>query len=83
MLLFNDMRTTSGLIPAWPAALIWGLFAVALFALDGWWSLGNLALLLVLGSTLASYWLTTSASVMVAAAAVAAFNWFFVDEQNL
>jgi two-component system sensor histidine kinase KdpD len=73
------MRKTSGLIPAWPAAMIWAIFAAGLFVLDGWWSLGNLGLLLVLGSTLASYWLTTSASVMVAAVAVAGFNWFFVE----
>lgn len=65
--------------PAWPAALIWMVFAASLFILDGWWSLGNLALLLVLGSALASYWLTTIASVLVSAAAVAGFNWFFVD----
>lgn len=73
------VRITSTLNPAWPAALIWALFAMGLFALDGWWSLGNLALLLVLGSTLASYWLSTSVSVLVSAIAVAGFNWFFVD----
>ena len=73
------MVRKTALIPAWPAAVIWVLFATALGFLDGWWSLGNLALLLVLGSTLASYWLTPSASVLVSAVAVAGFNWFFVE----
>jgi two-component system sensor histidine kinase KdpD len=73
------LRITSTLIPVWPAALIWALFATGLFVLDGWWSLGNLALLLVLGSTMASYWLSTSVSILVSAVAVAGFNWFFIE----
>lgn len=38
-----------------------------------------MALLLVLGSTLASLWLSPSISVAMSALAVAGFNWFFVD----
>jgi two-component system sensor histidine kinase KdpD len=62
----------------WPALFIWLLVTCGLFLLDGWWSLGNLALLLVLGSTLASFWLSTSTCVLLSALAVAGFNWFFV-----
>ena len=68
------MRTSS----PWPALLIWFVTAGAIVALDGWWNLGNLALLLVLGSTLASFWLTATASVLASALAVALFNWFLV-----
>lgn len=62
----------------WPAVLIWLVFAGAIFVLDGSWPLGHLALLLVLGSTLASFWLTTTASVLTSTVAVALFNWFLV-----
>ncbi|MBD8049837.1 ATP-binding protein [Limnohabitans radicicola] len=62
----------------WPAIAIWAIFAVLMVALDGVWSLGNLALLLVLCSTLASFWLSAGVSVVVSAAAVAWFNWFAV-----
>ena len=62
----------------WPAVAIWATFAVLLGALDGVWSLGNLALLLVLCSTLASFWLSASVSVLLSAVAVAGFNWFAV-----
>ena len=62
----------------WPAALIWLAFACAIFALDGMWQLGHLALLLVLGSTLASFWLSTTSSILASAAAVGLFNWFLV-----
>ena len=62
----------------WPAALIWLVIAGSMAWLDDQWSLGNLALLLVLGSTLASFWLTAAVSVGMSALAVALFNWFFV-----
>ena len=62
----------------WPAALIWLVVAGSMALLDGTWSLGNLALLLVLGSTLASFWLSAAACVGMSALAVALFNWFFV-----
>jgi two-component system sensor histidine kinase KdpD len=62
----------------WPAIAIWAGFAALMVALDGVWSLGNQALLLVLCSTLASFWLSASASVVVSAVAVAGFNWFAV-----
>ena len=64
--------------PFWPAIAIWAIFAVLMVALDGVWNLGNLALLLVLCSTLASFWLSAAVSVVVSAAAVALFNWFAV-----
>ena len=62
----------------WPAVLIWLGFACAILLLDGAWPLGHLALLLVLGSTLASIWLPTAASVLASAVSVALFNWFLV-----
>ena len=65
-------------LPIWPAILIWGAFAVLLVTLDGVWNLGNLALLLVLCSTLASFWLPAVVSVALSALAVAAFNWYVV-----
>jgi two-component system, OmpR family, sensor histidine kinase KdpD len=68
------MRTSA----LWPALLIWLVTAGAIVALDGWWNLGNLALLLVLGSTLASFWLSATASMLASALAVALFNWFLV-----
>ncbi len=62
----------------WPAALIWLVIAGSMAWLDGQWSLGNLALLLVLGSTLAGFWLSTGACIGMSALAVALFNWFLV-----
>ena len=62
----------------WPALLVWLVFAGAILLLDGIWPLGHLALLLVLGSTLASVWLSTGASVFASAVGVALFNWFLV-----
>jgi len=63
----------------WPALLIWLVFACAILFLDGAWPLGHLALLLVLGSTMASFWLSTTASVLASAVAVALFNWLLVS----
>jgi two-component system sensor histidine kinase KdpD len=57
---------------------IWLLFGTAMWVLDGSWNLGNLALLLVLASTLASFWLSTTLALGVSVVAVALFNWFFV-----
>lgn len=62
----------------WPALLIWFFTACAIVALDGWFALGNLALLLVLGSTLASYWMSATSSVLASTIAVALFNWFLI-----
>jgi two-component system sensor histidine kinase KdpD len=70
------------LFSVWPAVLIGVSVACGLFWLDGWWSLGNLALLLILGNTLASFWLSTPACVVVSALAVAGFNWFFVAPRH-
>src|SRR5574343_488040 len=66
----------------WPAIGIWLVFAGAISVLDGQWPLGHLALLLVLGSTLASFWLTTAASMLASAVAVAMFNWFLVSPRH-
>lgn len=74
MLALHHMQIPS----LWPALLIWTVTAGAIAVLDGWLSLGNLALLLILGSTLASYWLSMSASVLTSAVAVAWFNWYLV-----
>ena len=62
----------------WPAVLIWIVCACAIFALASNWPLGHLALLLVLGNTLASFWLATTASILASTVAVALFNWFLV-----
>jgi two-component system sensor histidine kinase KdpD len=67
---------------AFPSLLIWASGALALYLLDGQWSLGNLALLLVLCSVLASYWLDTLSSLLLCAVAVAAFNWFLVEPRH-
>ena len=66
------------MLASWTAMAIWAIFAGLMVLLDGVWSLGNLALLLVLCSTLASFWLSAVASVVVSATAVAWFNWFAV-----
>jgi two-component system sensor histidine kinase KdpD len=71
------MRTPA-FLKLWPALLVWLVFSIAILWLDGTWPLGHLALLLVLGSTLASFWLSTTASVLTSAVAVALFNWFLV-----
>ena len=63
---------------SWPALLVWFCTASAIAALDGQLPLGHLALILVLGSTLASYWLSASTCVVASAVAVALFNWFLV-----
>lgn len=74
MLALHHMRIPS----LWPALLIWTVTASAIAVLDGWLNLGNLALLLILGSTLASFWLSASASMLTSAVAVALFNWYLV-----
>ena len=64
--------------PLAPPALAWAGVAAALAALEGRWSLGSMALLLVLGATLASVWLTPWVAMACAVIAVLAFNWFLV-----
>jgi len=71
------MRTPA-FLKLWPALLVWVVFACAILWLDGTWPLGHLALLLVLGSTLASFWLSATGSVLASAVAVGLFNWFLV-----
>ena len=50
-----------------------------LFYLDGVLNLGNLALLLVLASAIAGVWLSALVSMLLSAASVLMFNWFFVE----
>ena len=63
----------------WPAALIWFCAWSLLWLLDGFLSLGNLALLLVLASAVAGVWLSAAASVGTSILFVLMFNWFFVE----
>ena len=61
-----------------PALLAWAVAWGAMTWLDGQLDLANLAMLLVLASALAALWLPGWASLAGSAAAVLAFNWFFV-----
>jgi two-component system sensor histidine kinase KdpD len=63
----------------WPALVIWLCAWGLLWGLDGVLNLGNLALLLVLGSAIAGMWLPAVASVGSSAMFVLMFNWFFVE----
>jgi two-component system, OmpR family, sensor histidine kinase KdpD len=65
--------------PSWPHALaVWAAGWVALVMLEPRLDLANLAMLLVLVSTLATLWQSIGVSLVLTTAAVAAFNWFFV-----
>lgn len=59
-------------------AAIWLTAWALLWVFDGVLNLGNLALLLVLASAMAGMWLSATASVLVSAFSVLAFNWLFV-----
>ena len=50
-----------------------------MFLLDGAFSLGNLALVLILASATTGLWLTPLVSMMLSAGAIVLFNWLFVD----
>ncbi len=63
----------------WPATAIWLCAWALLWRLDGVLNLGNLALLLVLASAIASVWLSALVSVGCSALSVLMFNWFFVE----
>jgi two-component system, OmpR family, sensor histidine kinase KdpD len=64
---------------SWPHALaVWAVGWVAMALLQDRLDLANLAMLLVLASALATLWLPIGFSLALTAAAVAAFNWFFV-----
>lgn len=62
----------------WPAAAIWAAGWALLFALDGRIDLGNQALVLVATAAVATVWLPVWGGALVAVAAIAAFNWYFV-----
>lgn len=62
----------------WPGVAIWLSAWALLWACDGVLNLGNLALLLVLASAMASMWLSATASVVLSALSVLGFNWWFV-----
>lgn len=61
-----------------PALLVWIVIGAAMFLCDGRLDLANMALLLVTASALAALWLPAWTSMATSAAAVLAFNWFFV-----
>lgn len=63
---------------AFLALLAWTIAWAAMIGLEGRLDLANLAMLLVLASALSSLWLPGWASMLASAAAVLAFNWFFV-----
>jgi two-component system, OmpR family, sensor histidine kinase KdpD len=60
------------------ALLAWAIAWATMAALEHKLDLANLAMLIVLASALSALWLPGWASMVVSAAAVLAFNWFFV-----
>lgn len=60
------------------ALLSWAIAWAMMVLLEHKLDLANLAMLLVLASALSALWLPGWASIIVSAAAVLAFNWFFV-----
>ena len=67
---------------AWRAGLVWAVGWGAMLWLDGRVDLGNLAMVLVLSSALASLWLAGWATAVAGALAVAVFNWTFVPPRH-
>jgi two-component system sensor histidine kinase KdpD len=63
----------------WPAIAIWLVAWGLLVQLDGTFNLANLALLLVLASAMAGMFLSAITSLLVSAASVLLFNWFFIE----
>lgn len=63
----------------WPAVLVWLGGWSLLWVLDGSLSLGNLALLLVLTSAIASVWLSALVSIGASAIFVLMFNWYLIE----
>ena len=70
------------LIPAtakrWLGLLSWTGTWLLLWFCDGVLNLGNLALLLVLGSAMAGIWFSPAASLVACVCSVMMFNWLFV-----
>ena len=67
---------------ALPALAVWAAAWAAMFLLDGWVDLANLAMLLVLASALAALFLSAVEAIASNAVAVLAFNWFFVPPRG-
>ncbi len=62
----------------WLGLASWTVAWLLLWFCDGVLNLGNLALLLVLGSAMAGMWLSPAASLLGCVASVMTFNWLFV-----
>ena len=62
----------------WLGLCGWLLTWLLLWVCDGMLNLGNLALLLVLGSALSGMWLSLVFSLLASFVSVLGFNWFFV-----
>ncbi len=65
-------------VNGWAPAAVWVAAWGLMLALQNTLSLGNLALLMVLASAVASLWLRPAASVCISSVAVGLFNWSFV-----
>ncbi len=65
----------------WAGWLVWLTTWVLLWVCDDILNLGNLALLLVLGSAVGGVWLSAGTSLFTNLLSVLAFNWFFVPPQ--
>lgn len=63
----------------WPAVVVWLSGWSTLWILDRSVSLGNLALLLVLTSAIASVWLSALVSIGASAIFVLMFNWYLIE----
>lgn len=63
----------------WPAVLVWGGAWWLMLRMDGLLSLGNLALLQVMGGAVAALWLSPLGSLLFSVSSVALFNFLFVD----
>ncbi len=76
----SSPRLLAGLagLNGWAPATVWLASWGLMLALQPSVSLGNLALLMVLASAVASLWLRPTASILTSSLAVGLFNWSFV-----
>ena len=65
-----------------PALLVWVAAWAGMLGLDGQVDLANLAMVLVLGSALATLWLPIAVSLLLTALSVLGFNWLFVAPRH-
>ncbi len=63
----------------WLGLVVWAAAWTLMAAMDGFFSLGNLALLLISGGSLAGLWLSPRLSLLLSAISVSLFSFFFVD----